>query len=86
MGRDARIEVDRSFFCARGFTLFYSDDTPERVERPFEGNGMRFEAMEVARCLREGLRESPVMPLAETVTIMETLDEIRRQIGLVYPA
>jgi hypothetical protein len=42
--------------------------------------------MEVARCLREGLRESPVMPLAETVTIMETLDEIRRQIGLVYPA
>lgn len=86
VGRDARIEVDRSFFCARGFTLFYSDDTPERVERPFEGNGMRFEAMEVARCIRAGLRESPVMPLAETVSIVETLDEIRRQIGLTYPA
>lgn len=86
VGRDARIEVDRPFFRTLGFTLVYADDTPERVERPFEGNGMRFEAMEVARCLREGLRESPVMPLAETVTIMETLDEIRRQIGLVYPA
>ncbi|MFN8148519.1 MAG: Gfo/Idh/MocA family oxidoreductase [Candidatus Nanopelagicales bacterium] len=85
VGRDARIEVDRQFFCTRGFTLFYSDDTPERVERPFEGNGMRFEAAEVGRCIREGLRESPVMPLHETVSIMETLDEIRRQIGLVYP-
>jgi predicted dehydrogenase len=86
IGRDARIEVDRPFFRTHGFTLVYNDDTPERVERPYDGNGMRFEAMEVARCVREGLRESPVMPLHETVSIMETLDEIRRQIGLVYPA
>ena len=62
------------------------DETPERVERPFEGNGMRFEAAEVGRCLREGLLESPVMPLDETVAIMTTLDEVRRQINLTYPA
>ncbi len=86
IGRDARIEVDSPFFRTQGFTLVYSDETPERVERPYVGNGMRFEAMEVARCLHEGLRESPVMPLHETVSIVETLDEIRRQIGLTYPA
>ena len=43
------------------------------------------EAAEVARCLREGLRESSVMTLEESVSVMETLDEIRRQIGLTYP-
>ncbi|HET7902878.1 MAG TPA: Gfo/Idh/MocA family oxidoreductase [Candidatus Nanopelagicales bacterium] len=85
VGRDARVEVDSPFFRTHGFTLVYSDDTPERVERPYDGNGMRFEAIEVARCLREGRTESPVMPLAETVTVLETMDEIRRQIGLVYP-
>ncbi len=49
------------------------------------GHGLHHEAAEVGRCLREGLLESPVMPLDESVAIMETLDEIRRQIGLRYP-
>jgi hypothetical protein len=34
------------------------------------------EADEVARCLRDGLLESPVMPLDETVAIMETMDAV----------
>ena len=43
------------------------------------------EAAEVVRCLREGRLESDVMPLDETVAIMATMDEVRRQIGLTYP-
>ena len=39
----------------------------------------------MGRCLRAGLLESPAMPLDESVQIMETLDEVRRQIHLVYP-
>jgi predicted dehydrogenase len=85
VGRDARVEVDSPFYRTQGLTLVYSDDTAVRLERPYEGNGMRFEAAEVARCLHEGLRESPVMTLEESVSVMETLDEIRRQIGLTYP-
>jgi hypothetical protein len=45
---------------------------------------MEHEAIEVDRCLREGLTESPLMPLAETLAVMGTMDEIRRQIGLDY--
>ncbi|MDT7657118.1 MAG: hypothetical protein QOF38_1833, partial [Pseudonocardiales bacterium] len=55
-------------------------------DTPHEGKGLRDQAAEVARCLREGRRESDVMPLDETVAIMGTLDEVRRQIGLVYPS
>ena len=40
---------------------------------------MWHEADEVARCLREGLLESPLMPLDESVSIMETLDRVLAQ-------
>ena len=85
IGTDARIEIDSQFFRSKGFVVIDRDGTPERVERPFEGNGLRFEAAEVGRCLREGLTESPLLPLDETVSILGTMDEIRRQIGLTYP-
>ena len=52
---------------------------------PCEGNGYAHEALEVIRCLREGLVESPIMPLDESVAILETMDELRRQWGLRYP-
>ena len=57
----------------------------ERLERPYEGEGLRLEAAEVHRCLRAGLTESPVMPLDETLTLAATLDAVRERIGLVYP-
>ena len=43
------------------------------------------EAAEVMRCLGAGERESPIMPLDETVSVLETMDEIRGSWGLRYP-
>jgi predicted dehydrogenase len=45
--------------------------------RPGGSNGLRLEAEEVMRCLAQGELESPVMPLAETVAVLETIDRIR---------
>jgi predicted dehydrogenase len=50
-----------------------------------EGAGYVYEAREVMRCLRAGLVESEVMPWAETLRIMEMMDEVRRSIGVKYP-
>jgi hypothetical protein len=44
-----------------------------------KGRGLWHQAEEVARCLREGLLESPVMPLDESVSIMETMDTVLAQ-------
>jgi len=41
------------------------------------GNGYTTEAIEVGRCLRLGLTESPVMPLAATLEVLDTMDAIR---------
>ena len=66
--------------------LIRPDGSSEDIEVPFEGNGYNYEAAEVMRCMREGALESPLMPLGETLQIMRTLDEVRQQIGLKYPA
>ncbi|KAJ5726526.1 uncharacterized protein N7483_007883 [Penicillium malachiteum] len=54
-------------------------------EFPAQGRGMYWEADEVARCLRDGKLESETMSLEESIVIMEVMDEVRRQGGLVYP-
>jgi predicted dehydrogenase len=48
-----------------------------RVTKPALGNGYVHEAIEVADCLRNGARESAVMPLDESVAVMETVDAVR---------
>jgi hypothetical protein len=57
----------------------------EVVREPVEGNGFGYEAAEVMRCLGAGERESPVMPLDETVSVLETMDGLRASWGLRYP-
>jgi predicted dehydrogenase len=48
------------------------------------GSGYGLEVVEVARCLRAGELESPLVPLDETIAILEVLDEARRQLGVRY--
>ncbi len=88
-GREGRIEIDDVFYRPGSFRLVprvgREDGEPEVFTFDEPGHGLRYQAAEVGRCLRAGLTESPRLPLAETVSIMETLDEVRRQIGLTYP-
>lgn len=46
--------------------------------------GLRYEAEEVRQCLLKGVKESPLMPLAESVLLTEVMDEIRKQVGVVF--
>ena len=57
----------------------------QTVHVPTRGNGYNYEAVEVGQCLRAGQLESKVLPLDESLAIMETLDTIRAQWGLTYP-
>ena len=51
------------------------------VRREFEINGFEGQIREATRCIREGLRESPVMPQAETLQVMQWMDSIRAHCG-----
>ena len=56
---------------------------PERLDHG--GPGFQPEIREVHRCLREGLLESAMMPLNETLEIIRTLDACRTLWGMKYP-
>ena len=75
-GSEARAEIDANFFAPTSFTMISREGQRERFEFDVRGHGLRYEAQEVARCLREGLKESPSMPLDESVSIMETMDRV----------
>ena len=77
IGTDARIEIDGDFYRPTSFTLIPRDGEPRRFDIAHTGGGLRHQADEVARCLREGLAESPTMPLDESVSIMATMDSVR---------
>jgi hypothetical protein len=55
-----------------------------RYDGNIEGRGMQFQALEVEKCIRAGLRQSPIMSLDETIEIMEVMDQIRQQTGIEY--
>lgn len=48
-----------------------------RTWRPVRGNGMGHQIEEVRRCLSAGERESPLMPLDESVATLEVVDAVR---------
>jgi predicted dehydrogenase len=85
IGTDGWLKIHTSWWKATAMTLAVAGQAPQLIEVPFAGNGYNYQADEVGRCLRAGRLESSVMPLDETLAIMETLDEIRRQWGLRYP-
>lgn len=83
-GTEGSIALDSPFFKSAGLTVKRGGDE-ERIDLPLQGNGYNYEAAEVGRCLRAGLKQSFVMPLDETLALMELMDSIRAQWGLTYP-
>lgn len=85
VGTLARIDIDRVWYSATSFTVTAPDGTIiERFEHRPEGRGMQFQALAAERAVEAGTAPRE-LPIDESVAIMGTLDEIRRQIGLAYP-
>ena len=61
--------------------------TPEVIEadEPVIGVGYGNEIVEVHRCLRAGLLESPLVPHAQTLALLRQMDAIRAQVGIRFP-
>ncbi len=48
------------------------------------GKGYAHEIIEVGRCLRAGLRESPLVPHEQTLTVMRQLADVLEQVGVDF--
>lgn len=85
MGSEGSIRIHPVWWRATKLTLTRPGQPEEVIELPMEGNGYNYEAAEAGRCLRAGELESPTIPLDETLSVLQTLDQIRGQWGLRFP-
>ena len=56
-----------------------------RYNVPEQVNGYEYEFSEAARCIAEGKLEADSMPHADTIEVMEMMDNLRKAWGVVYP-
>ena len=86
IGTNGWIALKGTFYIPTSFTVYDSEGT---VVEEFDGavseRGMQFQAWEAERLVAAGVTAGEILPPSESVAIMRTLDEIRRQIGLAYP-
>jgi len=85
IGTEGKIHLPSPFWSGTKVVLEVNGAEPETFDLPHEGNGYNCQAREVMDCMRAGKLESGVMPLDESIAIMGTLDEMRRQWGVKYP-
>jgi predicted dehydrogenase len=85
-GSDGRIEVNPWFAVPAGFELVAPGKGDKRLQFVNDTGlefreGLAWEAAAVARHIADGLTDSPLHPLDFAIEVMETMDEIRRQVG-----
>ncbi|WP_345803267.1 Gfo/Idh/MocA family oxidoreductase [Microbacterium sp. AZCO] len=86
LGTDARIDIDRVWYNPTSFRVITPDGTVvEDFVPQHEGRGMQFQALAAERYVAAGQTDSDILPLDETVAIMDSLDEIRQIVGVRYP-
>ncbi len=84
-GTDGYIRVD-NVNCPELIEVYRDYQLVEHISKPADMvNGYEYQVLECKRCIEQGLLESPMMPHAETLSIMKQMDELRKEWGVVYP-
>lgn len=85
LGERGSIVVHGGFWQATRATLHASGEAAQTVNAPFRINGFEYEIEEAMRCIRAGLTESPTLPPAESLAVVELMDAMRARIGVRFP-
>jgi len=90
--RNGNIVISGPLYRPRWYTVQYFDEPgsgnprlEDTVHFEHFGAGLQYQADEVARCVRDGKRESSVWGHDKTLLEMEIFDEVRRQGGYRLP-
>lgn len=85
-GRDARVEVGEPFHNAAPLELVSTDGRRLSFtdDRHPGRQGLCFQASAMARYIADGLTESPVHSLDDSVAVMRIMDELRLQVGAAF--
>lgn len=87
VGSKATLTLDGPFNMPGGFGVRFPDGTRLRHEEPAGGHfeGLHYEAAAVARAVAAGQTQASQRTLAASIRTLDVADEIRRQLGVVFP-
>ena len=84
-GTEGSIQFDSAFLFPASFRLVTKDGEQTFAdESGLSGRGgLAWQAVALAQYVADGLTESPVHSLDDSIALMRTIDEVRRQIGAI---
>jgi predicted dehydrogenase len=87
VGTAGTITVPGIFYRPGPFTVSFAGRQPAQTytEPPAMYASLAYEAAETARRITAGETATPYRPLVDSIATMEIIDEVRRQIGVVFP-
>ncbi|XAS68314.1 Gfo/Idh/MocA family oxidoreductase [Micrococcaceae bacterium Sec5.7] len=87
VGTAATLTLDGLFNMPGGFSVRFPDCRELRYDEPAGAHfeGLHYEAAAVARAIHAGEMVASQRPLSESIRTMRVADEIRRQLGIVFP-
>lgn len=78
--------IVEDFNHPQSITVYDNNYQPiKHIPHPPHITGYEYEVRASIEAIEHGWLESPYMPHVETIRIMKQMDEIRRQLGIVYP-
>jgi predicted dehydrogenase len=86
VGTYGRIEIAHTFYAQTSFKVYnQGGEVIQEYNEKIKGVGRQYQALHLEKCVAEGLLESPVLSVTESVEIMKIMDGVRAQIGVRYP-
>lgn len=85
IGTLGRITIPENFLAADELWVDLNGKKTEKTLYPFDDpTGFKFEIEAASNSIRDGQLENSIMPLTDTLQLIESIDEIKSQLGLIY--
>lgn len=85
VGTEGMIAFNPWFFCTDSVYLYDKNNRLiEEAHIPHPCNGYEYEIIEAQECMADGLYESRLNPLSDTVGVMKIMDSLRKDWGFKY--
>lgn len=85
-GTEGTIILHPTWHETQGYTFMNAQTREKEVfNRPTHGMGFTGEIAECYRCIHNDENQSDKWPLSSSLNMLKITDEIRRQVGVVYP-
>jgi len=83
-GSKGFIEIAPTFYAPTSITINTNDGKSTSYPNDYKGHGLREQADELAKCVKNNEIESQKMKHSESIAVMESMDKIRNDVGLTF--